>query len=466
MRVTTVALLAIGLLLLTGALLLLDYMRQPHLVIVDGDEFTVRGQYATVAELLEAAAVTVRPEDHVWPSLAHQPPDAEATTVQHASPVRLSVDGRSIDVWTHQTRLGSFLAENNLGLQRSALISVDDTPIPSIGLKDAQLGSSVQVSNQVDIVIRDGLDEIVRETSAATVGLALAKAGIDVYSTDQVQPPLSSRLRPGLEIAIERAVPVTLQLDGRELDTRTKKSVVADILAEAGLGLNGTDTVSPPMDSEIEDAEKIAILRSTAAYQLTESPLAFSSRLQPQETLEIDQRSLVSAGSPGIISRLMRVEPRNSEALGQTLVGEWVSAPPVDEIIGYGTNVVVKSIDTPAGPLSYWRVVRMRATAYTAADAGKPPTHPAYGITASGRPAGYGVVAVDPEVVPFRSQVYVPGYGVGFAGDTGGGVRGRWIDLGYDEGEIVTWNGYVDVYYLTPVPESNQINYLIPSALP
>ena len=49
-------------------------------------------------------------------------------------------------------------------------------------------------------------------------------------------------------------------------------------------------------------------------------------------------------------------------------------------------------------------------------------------------------------------------------GDTGGGVKGRWIDLGYDEDELVAWSSYVDVYYLTPIPE--EINYLIPEVLP
>jgi 3D (Asp-Asp-Asp) domain-containing protein len=75
-------------------------------------------------------------------------------------------------------------------------------------------------------------------------------------------------------------------------------------------------------------------------------------------------------------------------------------------------------------------------------------------------------VAIDPSVVPWQSSVYVPGYGIGFAGDTGGGVKGRWIDLGYDEDELTAWSGYVDVYFLAPVPPADQINYLIPTWLP
>ena len=110
----------------------------------------------------------------------------------------------------------------------------------------------------------------------------------------------------------------------------------------------------------------------------------------------------------------------------------------------------------------------MRVTSYMAQTSGKPADHPAYGITASGEIAGYGVVAVDPRVVPFRSDVYVPGYGSAFVGDTGGGVKGRWIDLGYeDDWDTFThWSGYIDVYFLTPVPEYDKINFLIPTELP
>jgi 3D (Asp-Asp-Asp) domain-containing protein len=76
------------------------------------------------------------------------------------------------------------------------------------------------------------------------------------------------------------------------------------------------------------------------------------------------------------------------------------------------------------------------------------------------------VVAIDPNVVPFQSEVFVPGYGVAVAGDTGGGIRGRWIDLGWDADNYESWTGHVDVYYLAPVPSADKINYLIPSVVP
>lgn len=51
------------------------------------------------------------------------------------------------------------------------------------------------------------------------------------------------------------------------------------------------------------------------------------------------------------------------------------------------------------------------------------------GTTATGIPVGWGVVAVDPAVIPLGTRMFVPGYGEGVAADTGSAVRGAMIDL-------------------------------------
>ena len=71
-------------------------------------------------------------------------------------------------------------------------------------------------------------------------------------------------------------------------------------------------------------------------------------------------------------------------------------------------------------------------TWYTEATCGKAPDHPAYGITASGLPVEEGATcAVDPEVIPMFSTVYVE-YADGSAGTfraTDTGVEGEWVDI-------------------------------------
>jgi peptidoglycan DL-endopeptidase CwlO len=51
------------------------------------------------------------------------------------------------------------------------------------------------------------------------------------------------------------------------------------------------------------------------------------------------------------------------------------------------------------------------------------------GRTATGAPVGYGIVAVDPSVIPLGTRMTIPGYGEGVAADTGGAIQGATIDV-------------------------------------
>ncbi|MCI6158693.1 MAG: 3D domain-containing protein [Selenomonadaceae bacterium] len=73
--------------------------------------------------------------------------------------------------------------------------------------------------------------------------------------------------------------------------------------------------------------------------------------------------------------------------------------------------------------MPYRAVYSMEATAYLPSDGG------GSGITATGLPAQRGVVAVDPNVIPLGSRVYIPGYGEAIAADTGGAIVGNRIDV-------------------------------------
>lgn len=62
------------------------------------------------------------------------------------------------------------------------------------------------------------------------------------------------------------------------------------------------------------------------------------------------------------------------------------------------------------------------------------------GRTASGLPTGWGIVAVDPSVIPLGTRMTIPGYGEGVAADTGGAVRGATIDLWFPTiAQALTW---------------------------
>jgi 3D (Asp-Asp-Asp) domain-containing protein/peptidoglycan hydrolase CwlO-like protein len=62
------------------------------------------------------------------------------------------------------------------------------------------------------------------------------------------------------------------------------------------------------------------------------------------------------------------------------------------------------------------------------------------GTTATGIPTGWGVVAVDPAVIPLGTRMSIPGYGEGVAADTGAAVRGATIDLWFPQcSQALAW---------------------------
>ena len=84
------------------------------------------------------------------------------------------------------------------------------------------------------------------------------------------------------------------------------------------------------------------------------------------------------------------------------------------------TKTVTKPKEKPEG-----RKITVVATAYDTS----PGENGGYTITATGHQLKRGVIAVDPRVIPLGSIVHIPGYGEGWAIDTGGAIRGRRIDV-------------------------------------
>lgn len=74
-------------------------------------------------------------------------------------------------------------------------------------------------------------------------------------------------------------------------------------------------------------------------------------------------------------------------------------------------------------------------------------------ITATGRRSGFGIIAVDPNVIPLGTKLYVEGYGYGIAGDTGGLIKGNRIDLFfYDTKQAYWWGRRKVKVYVISIP--------------
>jgi uncharacterized protein YabE (DUF348 family) len=422
----------------------------------------LEGCCETVGEVLAGGGIALGAEDRVLPPL--DAPASEDTTIviDRASEVQVLSAAGEARYRTQQDTLGAFIEEAGLALAASDRLLADGRPLAREAWADAPLPARIAIDSYKTVTVREGEAAQTLRLAGGTVADALREAEIVLGGYDRVSPLPETPVDAGMVIEVVRAAPFVVAADEETIEVRAESGLVSDIVAAAGVALGPLDYTRPAADAAIRPGERVEVVRVTEVVEAQDEPLPYETVYQADASLPLDTVAVVSGGTPGTLRRETRVRYENGVEAGRE-TSEFVAAAPVNEVIAYGTQIAVRTMDTPEGPVEYWRVVTMQVAAYTPRSAGKQPGEPGYGITASGLPAGKGVVAVDPSVVPFRSQVYVPGYGVAIAGDTGGGVKGRIIDLGYDDDEsYVPWRGTVDVYYLTPVPAPDKIRYILP----
>ncbi|MDW8351547.1 MAG: ubiquitin-like domain-containing protein [Anaerolineae bacterium] len=442
--------------------------------IVDGDRIiNLRTHQNTVEGALREAGIELSPEDIVKPDRTATLSRNQTIVIQRAKLVELSVDHEPPRwIRTQRTRASEIIADLGYPLSVNDLVSVngsfdDALPAspqprlasasrraPSVRLPDAR----IEFRRAVPLTIQEiGGQTFAIKTPARTVGEALLQAGFMVYLADKVTPGLGTPVQPNMQVTIERAKPVTIWVDGRQVRTRTLQETVADVLAEMNIVLLEQDYALPALDAPVVPNTEIRVVRIKRDIEVAHSHIPFETVWEPDPELELDTQVLAYEGAPGVRERRSLVTFEDGLEVKRELIADFVARPPQPRVYKYGTKIVIRTLDTPQGPVQYWRKIRMLATSYSASTSGVPRSKAWYGRTRCGQTMRFGIVAVDPRVISLGTNVYVPGYGVGNACDTGGAIIGKRIDLGYDDDNLQLWYRWVDVYLLTPVP--SQIRY-------
>lgn len=262
---------------------------------------------------------------------------------------------------------------------------------------------------------------------SGTVASALRQLRVALYPGDVTEPTLDVRVGPGTVIRVSRAYPVYLIADGQERQVLTIGGTVADLLAQVSVQTGPLDRVLPPTDTPLEPDLRVRVVRVEERTVVRQERVAFSTLRWAEPRWERGKTGVLREGQPGVVEYTERVRYEDGELVATARVGQRVVKEPVARIIGIGTRIVWRTLNTPAGTVRYKEAIQMTATAYYPGPESTGAS--ADGITATGMRAGFGVVAVDPRVIPLGTRVYIPGYGVAVAGDVGSAIKGRRIDL-------------------------------------
>jgi uncharacterized protein YabE (DUF348 family) len=452
-------------------------------VEVDGQREIIRTHRATVEDLLLDLGLRPQANDRISLGLTASLTNGARVSVARARPVRILADGRDLTVFSWGATPRALLADAGLTVETYDEILVEGRPIaadaelPALAVETAKQAAvtydrgfawdigtrtplQVRIYRAVPITVHEGGLPYVVDTTAQTVGEALRQAEVILYLGDRVHPSLGQRITANMHVFIQRSIPVSVLVDGRQLKTRTKAKTVGDTLSDLGIVVAGQDRVEPSLDTELYDNVKIRITRIAEDIEVEEEIAPFETIFVADPNLPIDTQEVLASGANGITRTRYRVRYENGDEVARTREDRWVAQEPAERRIAYGQGIQPQTATMPDGSvITYWRKVKMLATSYSAASAGG-------NRTRTGDVVRQGVVAVDPRIIPLRSQVYVPGYGIGDALDTGGGIRSRRIDLAYDDANFQSVRRWVDVYLLWPPPADGDITWVLPNYPP
>lgn len=262
-----------------------------------------------------------------------------------------------------------------------------------------------------------------------------------------------------LHITITRAFNVTVKADGTEKTFAVIGGTVSDMLGMAGITLDELDLVNYAENEAVSPDMEIEVTRIKRIERSEERIHEFETEYIDNSNRAIGYEKVLTAGKQGKSVAVYNDIYVNGVLTASELVSEEYIEMPVTQVVERGTACAVpySKMDDPTAlklvdgiPETYTRVITGKSTAYSAYDGAK---------TASGRYAVVGTVAVNPNVIPYGSELYIVStdrkyvYGYAIAADTGSGMMEGYsmIDLyTASYGDACRWGSHtVDVFVLS-----------------
>lgn len=282
---------------------------------------------------------------------------------------------------------------------------------------------------EVSVVV-DGRSEMTVNTRARDVQGVLDDAGIVLGEGDEVTPAADAAIRTGDRVTVRIAERVRVLVDDDQVEVAVIDGTVRDALIGADVVMGPLDRVVPVRETQLEDGMQVQVIRVVQEVVEETESIPFRTLRWAEPQLEKGKERIVREGKEGVLKKSVRLTYENGELAHRQEIGHEVVEEAVNRVIGIGTRETVNVIQTTAGSFRYVDVVEVEATAYTPGPESTGEWSDGY--TYTGLLAGPGVVAVDPEVIPLGTRLYIPGYGEAIAADIGGAIKGYRIDLGFE----------------------------------
>ena len=237
-----------------------------------------------------------------------------------------------------------------------------------------------------------------------TVADVLERTGITPAYNEVVEPSLSTPVSDNLVVKVYKGKKLSITADGKTDSVYVPNGNVCDVLNQLGYKLSDDDILSVDKDSNIEDADSITIKRVTYRNETETQSVDFETVKKNSKDVDLGKTKVQTEGKQGEALVTKKCKYVDGKKVSSETVDTKITKEPVDKVVLMGTKG--SNVSNPAGTftdmngntVAYSSVVTGSGTAYTA---------PAGSLTATGVTAYHGGVAVNPNIIPYGSKLYI-----------------------------------------------------------
>lgn len=314
-------------------------------------------------------------------------------------------------------------SENNNGFKSKVEYELSNGDLVVTKNNDFNLDVTIIDANK--ITINNCGDIQIVHLAKGTVADALEKAEITLAEDEISVPAPDSKITGDTEINIYKTKTVSVTADGKTKDVKLALVNVYDALNYSGYEVDDDDILSTSHSDDVENINAVTIKRVTYKTESTKEKIAYDTVKKNSDKVELGETKVKTNGKDGekIVTR--EVKYIDGKKSSDKVVAEKRIKEPVDKVVLVGTKGAATSggagtfTDSNGATVAYSQMLTGSGTAYTA---------PAGAGTATGVPAYHGGVAVNPNIIPYGSKLYIVStdgsfvYGYATAVDTGGAL--------------------------------------------
>ena len=270
----------------------------------------------------------------------------------------------------------------------------------------------------------DGDSQVLYLPYGDTVETALKDSKTVLDDNDLVSPGLTAAILEDTSVVVTRRYGVKVTADGSTKDVTILAGDAASAVKAAGVTLGEEDFLSVDADTPVTEGMEISVSRVTYETKTTEEVIDYKTVEKEDNTLYKGRTQVETEGSEGLREIKTQYKYIDGKLAETKVLSKTVTKEPVDRVVRVGTKSAVSHATVTGGtvydqngnPVKYTKMIAGRCSAYTGG-----------GICSTGLPAAVGRVAVNPNIIPYGTKLFICSpdgsivYGYAVAADTGGG---------------------------------------------